>query len=63
MYTIVLVLPIVFCKDAYDEFVRPKKRLELFDLEVVKWGLSAFALVFILAFGVLDNTQFIYSGF
>lgn len=63
LYTVVLVLTIVFCKDAYDEFVRPKKPLELFDMEVVKWGFSAIALVFVLAFGVLDSTQFIYSGF
>ncbi len=63
LYTIVLVLPIVFCKDLYDEFVRPKKPMKLFETESVKWGLSALALVFILAFGVLDSTQFIYSGF
>lgn len=62
-YNIMFVIPIVFCKDAYDEFVKPNKPFELFDMEIIKWGLSALALVFVLAFGVLDSTQFIYSGF
>ena len=63
LFNVLLVLPIVFIKDLYDEFIRQKRPINLFESELFRWGLSALAFAIVLAFGVLDSTQFIYSGF
>ncbi len=63
IYNLYLVLPIVFFKDLYDEFIRPMKPIRLFENEAFKWVLSVLVLAMVLAFGVLDSSQFIYSGF
>jgi D-alanyl-lipoteichoic acid acyltransferase DltB (MBOAT superfamily) len=63
LYNIALILPIVFIKDIYDEFFKHKIQIKLFDSGVFNWCLSAFVLFLVMAFGVLDSSQFIYSGF
>ena len=63
LFNIAIILPIVFIKDIYDEFIKHKIQIIFFDSDVFKWGLSAFVLFLVMAFGVLDSSQFIYSGF
>lgn len=61
VYTLIIVLPILLLKDFFSEIGVSEKGI--FAKEYFHWAFSLFILVIVLSFGVLDNTQFIYSGF
>lgn len=61
VYTLIIVLPILLIKDFVSEICVSNS--SLFTKEYVHWVFSLFILVIVLSFGIMDNTQFIYSGF